>query len=64
VAFGSSEANAFIGTDFRREAPGYHVSWVVENHASIYEVLPQASDIRISAHFQNPRRSARTDFCS
>jgi hypothetical protein len=54
VAFGTRSAEPFVGNGFRREAPGYHLSWIVERPATIHGVLPQTPGVKISAHFYNP----------
>jgi hypothetical protein len=42
VAFGTREAEAFVGRGFRREGPGNKLSWIIERPATIHGVLPKA----------------------
>jgi hypothetical protein len=54
VAFGTRSAEPFVGNGFRKEAPGYRVSWIFERPATIHGMLPQSPGVKISAHFYNP----------
>jgi hypothetical protein len=54
VAFGTRSAEPFVGRGFRKEGPGYLISWIFERPATIHGVLPNAPAVKISTHFYNP----------
>jgi hypothetical protein len=54
VAFGTSDASAFIGKGFRREGPGVQSSWITANPATLFGVLPKSPRIGISTRLYNP----------